>query len=69
MNRKDPNFHNLTSAVQVRYHELREVGIGAIVKHATLVIPDKETALWESQVIGDHSPVSSYAESSVLHNS
>ena len=53
MNRKDPNFRDLTGAIQVQYRELREEGIGAIVKHATVI----SSALWDSKVIGDDSPL------------
>ena len=54
MNRRDPCFRE---AIQVRYHYLRETGVGAVVKLAALVTPDEENILWESKVIGDHSPL------------
>ncbi len=57
MNRKDSQFREITGALQVRYRELRESGVGAVVKHAAVVTPDEENALWESNVIGDHDPV------------
>ena len=56
-NLRDPCFRELTGAIQVRYRELRETGVGAVVKHAALVTPDEENMLWESKVIGDHSPL------------
>ncbi len=57
MNRKDPSFRELTGAIQVRYRELREEGVGAVVKHAPVVVPDEEDRLWQSKVIGDHNPL------------
>ena len=43
--------------IQVRYRELREGGVGAVVKHAAVVSPDEEQALWDSEVVGDHDPL------------
>ena len=57
MNRKDPQFRELTGAIQVKFRELREQGVGAVVKHASVVTPAEESIFWERQVIGDHSPV------------
>ena len=52
MNRKDPNFHELTGAFQVRFRELGEKCIGAQVNHAPVVTPEEEDMLWGSKVIG-----------------
>ena len=43
---KDPSccFRDLTGAITV--HELREDGVGAIVKQASLVTPEEENSLW-----------------------
>ena len=43
----------------MRYRELREGGVGAVVglKHAAVVSPDEEQALWDSKVVGDHDPL------------
>ena len=49
MNWKDPNFRELTGALQVRFRQLRGEGVGAQVIHAPVV-----TMLWGSKVIGDH---------------
>ena len=57
MNRKDPTFKELNGALQVRYRELHEGGVGAVVKHAAVVSPDEEQALWDSKVVGDHDPL------------
>ena len=42
MNRKDPNFSDLTGAIQVRFRELREKVVGAHVRHAPVVLPNEE---------------------------
>lgn len=57
MNRKDPRFSELTGTIQVKYRELREAGIGADVKHASVVTPDEEDILWKTRTLGDHNPV------------
>ena len=44
MNRRD-RFRELTGALQVISRELREQGVGAIVKHAAVVSPDEEDGL------------------------
>ena len=51
-------FRDLNGAVQVRFRELREEGVGAQVSHAPVILPDEEDMLWASKVIGDHSPLS-----------
>ena len=57
MNRKDPAFRDLNGTFQVRYRELRESGVGAVVKHAAVVTPEEEDALWALKVLGDHDPL------------
>jgi len=57
MSRKDPAFRDLTGALQVRYRELRMDGVGAVVKHAPIVTSEEEDMLWESKVIGVHTPL------------
>ena len=57
MDRKDPRFRDLTGAIQVRYRELRTEGVGAVVKHAAIVTPEEENQLWDSKVLGVHSPL------------
>ena len=57
MNRKDPVFKELNGAIEVRSRELREAGVGAMVKHAAVISEQEEHALWESKVIGDHNPL------------
>ena len=57
MNRKDTSFRELTGAIQVRFRELREQGIGAVVKHAAIVSESEEDALWKSGVVGTDDPL------------
>ena len=52
MNRKDQSFRELTGALQVRFRELWEEGVGAVVKHTAAVTKDEEDTLWKSGVIG-----------------
>ena len=57
MDRKNPHFRDLTGALQVKCRELREKGVGALVKHAAVITPDEEERFWETKVLGVHSPV------------
>ena len=55
-----PNFMNcrdLQGALQVYCRQLRIDGIGAFVKHTTIVTLEEENMLWETKVIGDHRPL------------
>ena len=51
MNRWDPCFRDLTGALRVKCRELREEGIGAIVKQAPVVLPEEEEKFWYSVLI------------------
>ena len=42
---KGPTFKELNGALQVRYRELRKRGVGAVAKHAAIVLPDKDLGL------------------------
>ena len=53
-NRKVPHFKQLNRAIQVRSRELCESGVGAVVKHATIITEQDEHALRESKVISDY---------------
>ena len=57
MSRNDPAFRELTGAVQVHYKELRTDGVGAVVKHAPIVTSEEESMLWDSKVLGVHTPL------------
>ena len=54
---KDPAFKELTGALEVTYRDLRQQGVGAVVKHAAVFSPEEEDQLWKSGIIGDHNPV------------
>ena len=41
MNRKESRFRELNGAVQVRFRELRKDGVGAIVRHTPIVLPEE----------------------------
>ena len=57
MNKKDGTFKDLYGALQVRYRELRQAGIGADVKHSPIVTKEEEDTLWTTGVLGDEDPV------------
>lgn len=38
------------------FRKLREDGVGATIKYAAVVSPDKKE-LWSTKIIGDHNPV------------
>ena len=57
MDEKNPAFRDLRGALQVRFRNLREAGVGASVKHVAIVSEEEEDLLWESKVIGDHDPL------------
>ena len=57
MDRKSSQFKDLNGALTVKFRELRQEGVGAVVKHATIVTSSKEDTLWTSNVIGDHTPL------------
>ena len=47
MNHKDPVFKELSGAIQVWSRELYEAGVGAVVKHTSVISTEEENALWE----------------------
>ena len=49
MNKKDTAFRDLNGTLQVRYRSLHESGVGAVVKHAVVVLSEEDT-LWPSKV-------------------
>ena len=42
MDTTNPAFRDLPGALQVRYRNLREAGVGASVKHATIVSEEEK---------------------------
>ena len=57
MDRKSSQFKDLNEALTVKFRELRQEGVGAVVKHATIVTSSEEDTLRASNVIGDHTPL------------
>ena len=57
MNWKDSNFRDRNGAIEVRFRELSESGVGAQVSHTPIVSVEKKTILWASKVIGGHNPI------------
>ena len=57
MNRKDSRFCQLNGTVSSVFRKLREQGVGASIKHASVVRPEEEELLWSTGTIGDHSPL------------
>ena len=43
--------------MDVLFQELREEGVGAVVKHAPVILPKEEDMLWKWGILGDHSPL------------
>ena len=46
-------FKELTGALEVRYHELRQQGVWAVVKHTGIFNQKEEERLWKKGVISD----------------
>ena len=58
MDRRDRLFNDLNGALKSVFHKLKEDGIGAVMKHATVVTPQEEELLWSTGTIGVSSPLS-----------
>ena len=56
LDKSDPRFRELRGACESISRQLRQAGVGAEVKHATLITPDEEDMLWTSGVLGVSSP-------------
>ena len=57
LNVKDPQFCEMHTIIDTDFHELRDAGIGAEVKHTSVISKDEENKLWEG-VIGVDMPTS-----------
>ena len=44
------------SIIDRYFRELRELGVGAEIKHTSVISKDEESKLWESGVLGIESP-------------
>jgi hypothetical protein len=58
MDKKNQRFKELHSVCDRLYRDLRKKGIGANPKKAELITPEDERQLWETGVLGIHSPAS-----------
>ena len=47
----------INGALQTVFKNLRDDGVGATVKHASVISPDEEELLWSTGTIGEHSPL------------
>ena len=56
LDEKDPRFAGLRGTRDTVSRRLREEGVGASVKHASVISHKEESALWDAGVIGVHSP-------------
>ena len=57
MDKKNPEFRELSCAQQVKFRELRKQGVGTVVKHAPVITPEEEDKLWEKKILGVDSPL------------
>ena len=55
---KDSRFKAMHAVVDAYFRSLREEGIGADVKHTSIVSKEEENTLWEQGIIGANSPAS-----------
>ena len=53
---KDARFRDMHAIIDTYFRELRMTGVGADVKHASLVTKEEENALWEKGVMGLDTP-------------
>ena len=54
---KDARFKKLQGTMDTRFRKLRQEGIGAEVKHASIISTDEENMLWERGILGTSSPL------------
>ena len=52
----DFRFKGMHSIIDAHFRKLRNDGVGASVKHASLIDKDEENLLWEKGVLGDDTP-------------
>ena len=50
MDKKNMLFKDLHNVMDVRFRELREEGVGAVVKHAPVILPKEEDMLWKQGI-------------------
>lgn len=58
LDRKIPHFKELHKCIDSVFRQLRAEGVGAEVRHATVINKDEENMLWEKKVLGTATPLS-----------
>ena len=58
LNEKDPQFREMHAIIDTYFRELRDAGVGAEVKHTSVISKEEENKLWEEGVIGVDTPTS-----------
>ena len=56
MDTSDSRFKGMHSIVDSYFRQLRSEGVGAAVRHASLINKDEENLLWQQGVLGDDTP-------------
>ena len=56
MDKGDLRFSELSAVCESVYRQLRKDGVGASVKHASIITPEEENLLLEKRVIGMYMP-------------
>ena len=56
MNHKDPVFMSLHNVLNNESRRLLNQGIGAVKKQARVITVEEEEKLWDTGVMGTHSP-------------
>ena len=52
----DVRFRNFRGTMESVFQQLHKKGVGAVVKHASVITVDEENHIWQQGIIGDHSP-------------
>ena len=52
------DFRELHSVMDTHFRSLRSVGVGAEVKHASLITKEEESVLWDQGVLSVSTPLS-----------
>ena len=52
----DVRFRNLHGTMESVFQQLHKKGVGTVVKHASAISDEEENHIWQSGIVGDHSP-------------
>ena len=52
----DVRFRNLHGTMESIFQTLHKKGVGSVVKHASVITDEEENHIWQSGIIGGHSP-------------